>query len=1013
MKRQDDARIPFCGAPLTDAPAADALCAAPLLPPRAERVEGVERHAVDLDERSGDGTWEFLMESPREIPLPGAAEQDFDFSRWGEKDWRPAAVPGELAMQGFDIENNTEYYYRRRVEIPADYAGKRVIVRFDGVYGNARVWADGRFVRSHTGGFTSFDCDVTPFAAPGGSFLLTVGVADLEGDVPGTYNPDGKRTLGDPSWASFYAHHNIGGILRDVTLAALPQDFVARLHAETCFDAGFRDAVLSLSAQLRLDGEEAELRCELLDKEGSVAARGALGFSAADRLGKSGGLTRAQALELAVSSPLKWDAEHPNLYTLRASLFAGGAEREVCEQKIGFREIQFGGRRGTAPNQIYVNGRPVKLRGTCRHDVSPRAGRSTTPEEDWEEIRTYKRMNINHIRTSHYPASRHLLEACDALGMYVEQENAACFQGANGYEVHCGPQDFLGEFTEMIERDRNHPCILIWSLGNESGFEETAGYRMEYEYVKSVDPTRPVIFSYPFTVGSLPLPYDILSRHYEWVSGPLGHPALPVLHDEYAHVPCYNLETLRRDPNVRNFWGKSIRTAWDRIFRTDGALGGDIWGGIDDVFFLPEGVRERRQRHAAGRAAGYGPWGSVLDAYRRLKPEAYLTKKAYSPVRLREKECRVEDGLLLIPVENRFDHTDFRELTLLCRADGGPALPAKLPELPPHGEGTLALRGDWKNAKRLLLQFSTADGMIVEETLLPLRPPRVSFGPADGEAPRILQDERTVTVAGGGFSFVFERRTAQLTAADFAGSRLLTGGPRLQLGGVRLGAWKPEGFGFAAAMRGARAEVTLQGAYENGQRVRFTLGISGSGVLTAGCLLLNCPQAEKPLFEAGIAFDLPEQAESVSWLRDGLYSLYPPDHIGRSAGTALRRRKDARPGRYGKTPGWSWKDDMHDDFVDPEDAPVEPVTRDFRAMRENIRFYEVAFPGTAARVRAEADGGAAARMETEGGMRLIVDTQWCYPDIDWGNESGRPVRLSPGSYLSAVLRLTDREPEIG
>lgn len=108
-------------------------------------------------------------------------------------------------------------------------------------------------------------------------------------------------------------------------------------------------------------------------------------------------------------------------------------------------------------------------------------GRPTTKEQDRNEIIAYKEANINHIRTCHYPASENLLDACDELGIYVEQENAACFQGANGNDVNCGPEDFLYEFTEVIERDRNRPSFLIWSIANESGWGTSKGFQWEYD----------------------------------------------------------------------------------------------------------------------------------------------------------------------------------------------------------------------------------------------------------------------------------------------------------------------------------------------------------------------------------------------------------------------------------------------------------------------------------------------------------------------------------------------------
>lgn len=176
------------------------------IPPVPALLPGTARPELCLNDRSG-AAWELLPTPAEGLPAVGAACQDLPDGALPDAGWVPLAVPGELVMQGFDIENNVEYLCRRRVEVPADFAADgagagRVLVRFDGVYSNARVWADGCLVGAHVGGFTTWDCDVTDVARPGSSFELVVGVADVEGDNPGAHNPDGSHR-GDPSWASW------------------------------------------------------------------------------------------------------------------------------------------------------------------------------------------------------------------------------------------------------------------------------------------------------------------------------------------------------------------------------------------------------------------------------------------------------------------------------------------------------------------------------------------------------------------------------------------------------------------------------------------------------------------------------------------------------------------------------------------------------------------------------------------------------------------------------------------
>lgn len=971
---------------------------APIIPPFPNMVENVRNAVIDLNDLSG-GTWEFLFSPVEGIPAPGAESEDFNLECLPREGWKPVAVPGELAMQGFDIENNIEYYYQRDIIIPEDFEGKRILIRFDGVYSNGRCWIDGHFIRCHTGGFTSWDCDITDYVKAGKSVRLTVGVADLEGSTPGNYNPDGKLKR-DPSWASFYAHHNIGGILRDVSLIALPKTYLARMHIHTKFDEHFRDAQLKINTRLAGELSNAVLRVELTGDDGRLSAQQSVRYIS----------NPDQEIILQVKEPKHWDAEHPNLYTLNAFVEQDGNVQEVVKERVGFREICYGGKNGTDANKLYVNGKEIKLRGTCRHDVSPRGGRSTTRQEDWEEIRAYRNSNINHIRTSHYPPSRHLLEACDVLGMYVEEENGACFQGDNGRDIYAGPEDFLIPFTEMVERDRNHPCVIIWSLGNESGFERTEGYRQEYDYIKAVDVSRPVIFSYPYTVETLPLPYDICSRHYESEDGILGGMNMPVLHDEFAHIACYNLDELKRDPNVRNFWGRGLKFAWEKIFTTSGALGADLWGGIDDVFPLPENVGERWQSHSKGMWHGYGEWGSVLDCYRRLKPEAYLTKKAYSPVRLDEQAVLTAGDSLLIPVKNWFDHTDFSELCLYCSVDGVEQKIDTLPHIAPHEEGILTLKGDWNQRKEVMLTFYLGEQEI-DSFLLHLNKKKINMKEnADDAVPQLRITDHEIQVICGEVRYRFSKREGCMIAGEYKGRVLLAGGPVLHLNGIEVPKWTATRAPYAA-MENGHALVVLQGSYGELFSLQMIFRIFGNGRMDVEYQIRKASLDTSALSEIGLSFELPDDVSQVQWEREGLYSIYPEDHIGRNCGTADREFQPALQAGYGASPTWEWKDDMYDAFLSAsDDSEWRAATSDFKAMRENFWSYTVRFTSGAGQICAISDADAAARIELKGKHpQLIVNQQWCYPELAWGNDTGRAVQLASGGARGEVCLMLGAE----
>ncbi len=935
----------------------------PQLVPLPSRTAGVANPVLSLS-----GTWKFTLSPPAEFWA-----NNLDPSSWSD-----VAVPGELVMQGFNIARNTEYPYKRSVLVPPDYAGKRIILRFDGAYSYARVWVNGRFVRDHHGGFTSWDCDITDYVTPGQPAWITVGVTDLADEI---------------SYGSNYAKHYIGGILRDVKLIALPQNPLTRLHAETDLDSSYAHARLKVTAAIDFHGARAALvTLRLKDPQGRVVPLKPDAIA----------LTVSQpeaSLEIPVAAPEKWDAEHPNLYMLEASVVVAGAEVEVVEKKIGFRKVEIQG------NKLLVNGKEVKLRGGCRHDAHPLRGRSTTPELDERDVLLLREANLNFIRTSHYPPSEKFLEACDRYGMYVEEETAVCFVSQPWSIIPAPSQSdpgytsrYMNQFAEMMERDRSHPSVVIWSLGNESRWG--SNFAKEYAYAKQEDSTRPVIFSYPEGVPKEVKGYDIISKHYPDVNEDLHSAALPTLNDEYAHVACYNTATLRRDPNVRNFWGDSLRRFWEKCFTSEGCLGGAIWATIDEVFATPDAP------------VGYGEWG-IVDGWRRLKPEYWLTKKAYSPLRLADAPLSnpEPDKPLLIPIRNWFDHTNLNELTVLWSV-GTDSGKIAGPSVAPHGEGVLGIPGrTWHVGEVLSLKFYRREGMLVDEYKLPVGRPVKTFPAGQGPAPRISADTNFLTVAGSDFAITFSKATGLITKGTYGGQAILEGGPYLNLGAVELSPWWLTSLSYSTTPD--EAVINLAGSYTalRGStdlvNVSFEISIDGQGLITTAYKIANPP---KEVSEVGVSFLLPSEVDRLAWDRKGLWSVYPADHMSRLSGVANKVRGRGTE-EYRAEPLWDWSEDMKDFFLFGRADPGGRGTNAFRGRKENIWYASCLLAGTNGGVRAESDGAAAVRAEVraDGKVMFHLDNLWDYPDLDWGNYE-RPVTLAPGYANSVRLRLTTSGP---
>lgn len=946
--------------------------------PVLQELAGVETPAVLLS-----GTWQFRY-SP-------------------DSKWDKIQVPGEPAMQGYAIEHDKPFTYRKSFTVPADYAGKHTILRFDGVYSYARLFVNDTFVREHHGGFTRWDTDVTPFVRPGKKNEIRLEVTDR---------------LDDISYASGYAHHPIGGILRDVTLFALPETCLYDFYAETHLDAAYEDAVLKIGYSSPVVGG-AEVAYTLADPSGRRYPLAQSRFPL-----KEGGNMN----ELPVKNPLKWDAEHPNLYTLTVTLSKDGKEIGRFDRRIGFRDVKI------EKDRMLVNGMPVKLRGACRHDIHPTLGRTTTAELDSLDVILFKRSNMNFVRTSHYPPTERFLEYCDRYGIYVESETAVCFVDTYRQKNYApGKTQDSAEFTprylsqcrEMVKSFRSHPSILFWSIGNESVYG--TNFQQCWDWVKATDKTRPVIFSYPGSVGEKEPVYDILSMHYQDVNGNLNQwnrsthgfqgEGIPALFDEWAHPACYTYATLQEDPNIREFWGHSIERMWSGLFDAPSGLGGAIWGYVDETFMLPEPkvgtafwkefARTAKPEDYQGKCVGYGEWG-IVDVWRREKPEFWATKKAYSPVRLMTTEVAsfLSGQRLLLPLYNCFDHTDLDEIKIRYTYKGvEKELPA--PSIAPHQKGLLVIPAEaWEEGELLSICFYTATGELLDAE-------QVSLGSdyhvrlADSEASPVngvLLVEETagmMTIKGDGFEILFSKETGLICNATSKGQVIIEKGPFLHLdinlnhltgAEVRKSArkfltsdsdWKKQSLTYTR--KEGAVEVALSGFYQDVQ-TDILIRISPAGEMNVSYVVAGQPNGY--LRETGLSFYLPERLDYLQWERKGMWSCYPEGAFAGNTGeTSLYNPKQVR---YGENPAQPWLADTHNYYywADAGTNCDRPLTQMAKGMKENIYRYTLSATGGGAGLTVcSSDASLACRTSKrgDGQLMLYINNRWDYPEIAWGN----------------------------
>ena len=886
--------------------------AAPVIPPLPSSVDGVQQPVTGLG-----GTWRFTTTPP----------QQFWANSADPSGWPAVTVPGEPAMQGIPVPQDTECAYKYQVTVPADYAGKRMFLRFDGVYSYARLWVNGNYVRDHDGGFTTWYADITPYVTAGQPAWVSVGVTDSSASIAG---------------ASAYAHHNIGGILRDVSLVAVPGDYLTALHTSVSFDSSYTDATLTIGAAAQLaSGGPAKVQLELIAPDGNAVPL------KPDSLSLTAAAPRASA-SIPVKAPQKWDVEHPNLYTLNATLRTTSATEKVTRQ-IGFRQIQVQG------NTLRLNGQQLHLRGSDHHHISPDLGRSTTPGLDERDILLLKAANVNYIRTSHYPPTPGLLAAADRHGMYIEEEAPVCFQYGTVDDPAYQSQ-YLSQFAEMIERDRDHACVIEWSLGNESGYG--SNFAAENTYEHQADTTRPTVFE-DASQNNGGSQADIYSGHYPQWNGPMGNPRQPIQYGEYAHLPNYDISTLSNDPGVHDFWGQSIARFGAAFHGASGVVGGAIWAGVDDIFELSSGT------------VGYGEWG-LIDIWRRPKPEHWLAKKAYSPVRIADQPLTgASPGApITVPVTNWYDFTNIGELTISWQL-GGKNGAIHAVDIPPQQNGTITVPAQQFAAGDILnLQFRTGDGSLVDEYNLPLGSPAPpQFPPAGGTAPAVSGTSSSIEISGVDvpFTVTFSKHTGQITGATVNGTTIITGGPGLDLPGAGLGSWALGSIATSAAPH--EAVVTINGTYGDVQ-VRFDVAIDGNGLITTSYAIANPPQpAAGGYREVGITYQLTQDIDHLTWQRQAQWSAYPDDHIGRGRGTAAK----TRPGpadTYRVAPSWPWSQDQRDYYLFGSSSGLH-WTNDFRSTKANIYSGAATIGSAGAGARAESDGSHAIQLTAV--PPLIID----------------------------------------
>ena len=487
--------------------------------------------------KSLNGVWSLKVTEGIE-DLPSVPEKD--------DSWGSIPVPGCWEAYGFcqpkyDSPQPLTGYYRTTFSVPKEWRKQQVVLRFDGVLYGYDLWINGRKAGSWCSGYNTALFDITPFLdRKSDQQELALRVVSQFRGSDFDYNDD---------WAP-------NGIIRDVTLMTVPKTHLKDLTIHTKL-TGEVDVV----TEVENGNQHTKVVHEIIDAQGV-------------KVGTN-----------QVRNPHLWTAETPYLYTLRTRLVRKDRTLQTFEHRFGFRELTIDG------NVLKLNGQPIKLRGVTCHATDPKTVKAIDEELTLKDMRMMKEASVNYIRTSHYPREPRFYELTDSLGFYVIDEVPFGFGDKNLYDSTF--YEVLQQRAQAtIRRDKNHPSVLIWSLGNENPLTDICVRLGEY-VKKELDPTRPIC--YP-QVGSyfrgfnyqFPQVADIYAPHYPTtgqIAGFYQHADRPVIFTEYCHSLGISLEDHDRQ--------------WEIIERTPCIAGGSVWEWVD------QGMPFREEKGMDGDQ-GYG-----------------------------------------------------------------------------------------------------------------------------------------------------------------------------------------------------------------------------------------------------------------------------------------------------------------------------------------------------------------------------------------------------------------------
>ena len=742
--------------------------------------------------QSLNGEWKYHYSPNVSLRVPDFWKSDFNDHSWPLID-----VPSNVELSGYGIPiyvnirypwtwhgqepnppfipedepNNTVNSYRHVFSVPQDWSGRRVFLTFDGVNSFFFLWINGQKVGLGKDSRTPVEFDITQFLKPGENLLA----------IENFRWSDGSYLEDQDMW-------RMSGIFRDVYLWSPPQVHIRDFEVKPNLDQQYRDADLKMDLRLINYGPgspKVTLETTLLDPKGKKVFNSSVEKTLAP--GDEVPCTDVARL----SNPLKWSAETPNLYKLLLTLKDGsGKILEVVPVNVGFRKVEI------RDGNLLVNGQRILIKGVNRHEFDPDKGQAITVESMEKDIQLMKRFNINTMRCCHYPNQPAWYDLCDRYGLYLIDEADIESHGM-GFDAKTLARNpdwadaHMNRTARMVERDKNHPSIIIWSLGNEAG--DGPNFEATSKWIHERDPSRPVHYEPAGTKPHTDIVCPMYPRPPQLAHYAAESRNRPYIMCEYEHA---------MGNGSGDFW-----SYWNQIYSKPFLQGGSIWDWVD------QGLRQPQQNLPLGHfqqvkpgdrtfwayGGDFGPAGTPSDDNfccnglvspdREPHPGLFFVKHVYQYIHCRPINLAARS----VEIKNYYDFTNLKDISLAqwrLKADGRLIQSGKIRELDlaPHAvrEMTLPIRPftpepgvEYFVELTFTLKSDTAwakagHEIAWDEFKLPDAAPVRKLDPAGLPMPTLSQDEKRISVSGKDFRVTFDKHSGALISWTYRGSELIT-----------------------------------------------------------------------------------------------------------------------------------------------------------------------------------------------------------------------------------------------